>query len=78
MQYHASFTNTKPNKTAQSKLPLKEQNRIMFLWRRTEVVVPGRTRNAFVGKPAREFESHRLRQDGENCTLVSTHAKREV
>ena len=31
-------------------------------WRRTEVVVPGRTRNAFVVNSAREFESHRLRQ----------------
>lgn len=30
------------------------------------MVVPGRTRNAFVEKLAREFESHHLRQKGEN------------
>ena len=32
------------------------------LRRRTEEVVPGRTRNAFVEQSARGFESHRLRQ----------------
>ena len=36
--------------------------KVNILCRRTEVVVPGRTRNAFVEKSAREFESHRLRQ----------------
>lgn len=34
---------------------------IKRLRRRTEEVVTGRTRNAFVGEPARGFESHRLR-----------------
>ena len=37
-------------------------NRGVVVWRRTEEVATGRTRNAFVGKPARGFESHRLRQ----------------
>lgn len=31
-------------------------------WKRTEVVVPGRTRNAFVEQSAQEFESLRFRQ----------------
>ena len=32
-------------------------------WKRTEVVVPGRTRNAFVEQSAQEFESLRFRQN---------------
>ena len=31
------------------------------IWRRIEVVITGRTRNAFGGQPPRGFESHRLR-----------------
>lgn len=32
------------------------------MWRSIEEVITGRTRNAFVGEPARGFESHLLRQ----------------
>ena len=38
-------------------------------WKRTEVVVPGRTRNAFVEQSAREFESLRFRQQKNGLIL---------
>ena len=39
-------------------------------WRRIEVVITSRTRNAVVGQPARGFESHRLRTKEQNTNGV--------
>ena len=47
--------NERPERTA-------DRIRIVRMWRSIEVVITGRTRNAFVGEPARGFESHLLRQ----------------
>ena len=47
------------------------KRKLNIICRRTEAVVPGRTRNAFVEQSAREFESHRLRQIKKKSDLTS-------